>query len=71
MTIDEFRDLIAKVRAGVMPYKKTEHSEAGKKLIALASRFSGEKVVFWFETHEPQIVIGWRNAWKRRLNMLG
>lgn len=68
MTVEEFRDLLAKVRAGVMPYKKTAQSEAGKKLVMLASRFVGEKVVFWFENHEPQVASGWRNAWKNNVS---
>jgi hypothetical protein len=70
MTVNEFRSLIANVRNGIMPYKKTAQSEAGKKLVELASRFQGEHVVFWFETHEPQIATGWRNAWNKNRTMV-
>jgi hypothetical protein len=69
MTVEEFRDMLSKVRAGVMPYKKTECSEAGKKLVALASRFQGERVVFWFETHEPVLAPAWRLSWNKNRSM--
>jgi len=71
LTIEEFRDVLAKARVGVMPYKKTAESEAGKKLVALASRFQGEKITFWFETHEPRMPLGFCNAWKKRLSLQG
>lgn len=65
LSVEEFRDMLSWVREGVMPYKKTERSEAGKKLVELASRFQGDRVTFWFETHEPVLDPAWRTAWNK------
>lgn len=69
MTVEEFRHMLSKVREGVMPYKKTERSEAGKRLVELAARFQGERVVFWFETHEPVLESAWRRSWNKNRSM--